>query len=114
MLSLQNRVTGYIHFRSTGRTALILHRFILQTSCRTDLFLSTSICKTKQIFAPTNLTPRFFLLFSLFFLYAISISRNSGMTNSSVVVELKTDKLNEEDGLLNKKNATEQVRPIEP
>ncbi|CAI5663596.1 unnamed protein product [Oreochromis niloticus] len=33
---------------------------------------------------------------------------NSGMTNSSVVVELKTDKLNEEDGLLNKKNATEQ------
>lgn len=36
------------------------------------------------------------------------------MTNSSVVVELKTDKLNEEDGLLNKKNATEQVRPIEP
>ncbi|XP_031587404.1 basal cell adhesion molecule isoform X1 [Oreochromis aureus] len=33
---------------------------------------------------------------------------NSGMTNSSVVMELKTDKLNEEDGLLNKKNATEQ------
>lgn len=34
------------------------------------------------------------------------------MTNSSVVVEMKTDKLNEEDVLLNKKNATEQVRPI--
>lgn len=33
---------------------------------------------------------------------------NSGMTNSSVVVEMKTDKLNEEDVLLNKKNATEQ------
>lgn len=33
--------------------------------------------------------------------------------NNDIVVEMKTDKANEEAGLLNKRPSTEQVRPID-
>ncbi|KAF7652182.1 hypothetical protein LDENG_00100120 [Lucifuga dentata] len=37
----------------------------------------------------------------------------SGEVNNDIVVEMKTEKVNEEVGLLNKKPATEQVRPMD-
>lgn len=39
-----------------------------------------------------------------------SLHRATGEVNNDIVVEMKTDKANEEAGLLNKRPSTEQVR----
>ena len=41
------------------------------------------------------------------------LRRATGEVNNDIVVEMKTDKANEEAGLLNKRPSTEQVRPVE-
>lgn len=45
-------------------------------------------------------------------LYPHSLCRAGGEVNNDIVVEMKTDKANEEAGLLNKRPSTEQVRPL--
>lgn len=39
--------------------------------------------------------------------------RASGVVNNDIVVEMKTDKTNEEAGLLNKRPSPEKVRPVD-
>lgn len=58
---------------------------------------------------PDKINNSLFLHFSFF----VSLRRASGEVNNDIVVEMKTDKANEEAGLLNKRPSTEQVRPVD-
>lgn len=44
--------------------------------------------------------------------FLLSLCRTSAQKNNDIVVEMKTDKANEEAGLLNKRPSTEQVRDV--
>lgn len=67
-----------------------------------DMFQS---CQNPLVVLRKNFTS-FFVFLPRF------LCRASGEVNNDIVVEMKTDKANEEAGLLNKRPSTEQVRPI--
>ena len=45
-----------------------------------------------------------------FYSFGLLVDRSAGEVNNDIVVEMKTEKSNEQAGLLNKGPATEQVR----